>query len=364
MPAPSTIAGRAARWATLVAVSAVVALGFTALRLPGAFLIGPLVAAIVVRLAGVELRVPRPAFLSAQAFVGGMIGAILTPSIVHTFVADWPVIAVTVLAIVVVASTSGWALSRFGVVPGTTGVWGSSPGAASAMVVLSEAHGGDVRLVAFMQYLRVLFVASTASIVARVWIGRDAAAAAVPADLFPPVDARGLALTVAIVAVAALLGLLSRLPSGAMLGPLFAAAILHGSGTVDFVFPPWLMTIAYAGLGWTFGLQFTRAALDHAARALPWIVLSILVLMGASAGMAVLLVKTLGVDPLTAYLATSPGGMDTVAIVAAASPVDLSFVMALQAMRFFVLILIGPTLSKWVARRLVGTGAMPHPHGR
>ena len=359
----SLFAARAARWATLVAVSAVVALVFTVLRLPGAFLIGPLVAAIVVRLSGVELRVPRPAFLAAQAFVGGMIGAILTPSIVHTFIADWPVIAVTVLGIVVVASTSGWALSRFGVVPGTTGVWGSSPGAASAMVVLSEAHGGDVRLVAFMQYLRVLFVASAASIVARLWIGHDAAGGASLSDLFPVVDWGGFATTIAIVVAAAVAGLLSRLPSGAMLGPLFAAAILNGSGTVTFVFPPWLMTIAYAGLGWTFGLQFTRAALDHAARALPWIVLSILVLMGASAGMAVLLVKTLGVDPLTAFLATSPGGMDTVAIVAAASPVDISFVMALQAMRFFLLILIGPTLSKWVAKRLVGKGAMPHPRG-
>jgi hypothetical protein len=230
-------------------------------------------------------------------------------------------------------------------------------------VVLSEAHGGDVRLVAFMQYLRVLFVASAASIVARLWIGHDAAAASAVPDLFPALDGRGFALTLAIVVGSAVVGLVSRLPSGAMLGPLFAAAILHGSGTVEFVFPPWLMTVAYAGLGWTFGLQFTRAALDHAARALPWIVLSILVLMGASAGMAVVLVKTLGVDPLTAFLATSPGGMDTVAIVAAASPVDISFVMALQAMRFFLLILIGPTLSKWVAKRLVGEGAMPHPRG-
>ena len=359
---PATLAAGAARWAILVAASVVVASAFAVARLPGAFLIGPLVAAVGVRLAGVELRVPRPAFVVAQAFVGGMIGAYLTPSIVQTTLVDWPVIGATVLGIVVVASVSGWALSHYRVVPGTTGVWGSSPGAASAMVVLSEAHGGDVRLVAFMQYLRVLFVASTASIVARLWIGHDASAAAVP-DLFPPIDARGATITFVIVVGAALLGLLSRLPSGAMLGPLFATAILHGSGSFDFVFPPWLMTVAYAGLGWTFGLQFTRAAVVHAARALPWILLSILVLMAASAAMAVVLVKTIGVDPLTAFLATSPGGMDTVAIVAAASPVDISFVMALQAVRFFTLILIGPTLSKWVAGRLVGDDATPKAQG-
>ena len=151
MTTPPSLAGSAARWAALVVASGVVALGFETARLPGSFLVGPLVAAIAVRLAGVSLRVPRPAFLVAQALVGGMIGSILTPSIVHTFVAEWPVIGATVLGIVVVAAATGWALSHFRVVPGTTGVWGSSPGAASAMVILSEAHGGDVRLVAFMQ---------------------------------------------------------------------------------------------------------------------------------------------------------------------------------------------------------------------
>jgi uncharacterized protein len=350
-------AKQAARWAILAAASLAVALGFEEAQLPASFLIGPLIAGIGVRLAGIELRVPRPIFLSAQAVVGAMIGSVLTPSIVHTFRAEWPVLGGTVVVIVVVASAAGWALSRFGVVPGTTGVWGSSPGAASAMVILSEAHGGDVRLVAFMQYLRVLFVASAASIVARVWIGASAAPKAV--DPFAAVDGRTFAITMTIVVVCGIIGFLTRVPSGAMLLPLLATASLHGSGSMDFAFPPWLLILAYAGLGWTIGLGFTRNAVTHAARALPWIVVSILVLMAVSAGLAVLLVETLGIDPLTAFLATSPGGMDTVAIIAASTPVDVSFVMSLQAFRFFALILIGPTLSKWVAARLARGASHP-----
>jgi len=351
-----TRAGLLARWALLAAASLAVAFGFEEAQLPASFLIGPLIAGIGVRLVGIELRVPRPAFLAAQAVVGGMIGSVLTPSIVHTFVAEWPVLGGSVAVIVVVASATGWALSRFGVVPGTTGVWGSSPGAASAMVILSEAHGGDVRLVAFMQYLRVLFVASSASIVARVWIGASAAPKAVV--LLGAVDARTFAATMAIVVVCGFIGYLSRIPSGAMMAPLLTTASLHGTGTMDFVFPPLLLILAYTALGWTIGLGFTRAAVHHAARALPWIVVSILVLMAVSAGLAVLLVETLGIDPLTAYLATSPGGMDTVAIIAASTPVDISFVMSLQAVRFFVLILFGAPLSKWVATRLARNEAI------
>ena len=340
----------AIRWTGLVAASLVVSLALEAARLPASFLIGPLVAGIAVRLAGLSPKVPRPAFLASQAVVGAMLGAALTPSIVATFRHEWPILIGTVAVIVVTATALGWGLSRLGVVPGTTGVWGSSPGAASAMVIQAAAHGADVPLVAFMQYLRVLFVASTASVVARVVIG--ATAMPEPPPLFPALHAGPFALTIAIVAATAGLGLLARVPSGAMIGPLVAGAVLHGSDVFVFDLPPWLLVAAYAGLGWTIGLGFTREAVAHAARALPWIVVSILVLMAVSAGLAAVLVAELGIDPLTAYLATSPGGMDTVAIIAASTPVDIAFVLALQAVRFFALVAVGPALSRIVARTL------------
>lgn len=340
----------AMRWTGLALLSIAISAGLEAMRLPASFLIGPLIAGILVRLAGVVLKTPRPVFLASQAVVGAMLGSALTPSIVATFRADWPILGATVAAIVAAATLSGWLLSRFGVVPGTTGVWGSSPGAASAMVIQAAAHGADVPLVAFMQYLRVLFVASTASLVARLWVGVEAMP---PAPvLFPPLHPGPLALTAAIVAVTAGLGIVSRIPSGAMIGPLLAGAILHGSDVFVFELPTWVLVLAYAGLGWTIGLGFTRAAVAHAARALPWIVLSILMLMAFAAAVSRVLVAELGVDPLTAYLATSPGGMDTVAIIAASTPVDVSFVLALQAVRFFVLVAIGPALSRLVARSL------------
>ena len=346
----STATGRAVQWAGLALLSAALAFGLDFVRLPAAFLIGPLVAAIVVRLAGAALTVARPAMFAAQAVVGAMIGAALTPSIVTTFRADWPILLAVVGATIAFANLTGWLLSRFGVVPGTTGVWGSSPGAANAMVILSEAHGGDIRLVAFMQYLRVLFVASTASIVARLWLGVDATTSA--HVLFPPLEAPRLGVTVAAIAVAGFVGLRARLPNGVMMGPLLAMAVLGGTGVFTPLLPPWLLIAAYAGLGWTIGLRFTRAAIGHAARALPWIVLSILALMGFSAGLAMLLVAEVGVDPLTAFLATSPGGLDTIAVIAASTPVDVSFVLALQVVRFFVLVFAGPSLSRLVARHL------------
>ena len=53
--------------------------------------------------------------------------------------------------------------------PGTTALWGTSPGAASVMTIMAESYGADVRLVAFMQYFRVVVVAVVAALVTKLF---------------------------------------------------------------------------------------------------------------------------------------------------------------------------------------------------
>ena len=122
--------------------------------------------------------------------------------------------------------------------------------------------------------------------------------------------------------------------------PLVAGAVVHWSGAVPIELPEWLLAAAYALIGWKIGLGFTREVLRYASRALPKIFLSIAVLIVFCGGLAFVLTRVFGVDLLTAYLATSPGGIDSIAIIAASSEVDLPFVMALQTIRLFILILI------------------------
>jgi hypothetical protein len=79
-------------------------------------------------------------------------------------------------------------------------------------------------------------------------------------------------------------------------------------------------------------------------------------LIAACGLVALLLVAFAHIDPLTAYLATSPGGIDTVAIIAASSTVDLPFVMAMQTARFLLVLLLGPSLARFIAGRLRAGG--------
>ena len=58
----------------------------------------------------------------------------------------------------------------------------------------------------------------------------------------------------------------------------------------------------------------------------------------------------LDIDGLTAFLATSPGGLDSVAIIAIGSHADVPFVLAIQTLRLFLIILVGPALARLIAR--------------
>jgi hypothetical protein len=256
----------------------------------------------------------------------------------------------TVLVIIATSGVLGWLISRWQVLPGSTGVWGSAPGGASVMMIMAGAFGADARLVAFMQYLRVVLVAAVASLVARFWVGQPGPSAQVA--WFTALDWGGFLATLLIAAGGGLIGMALRIPAGALLVPMAMAALLEATGLVNIVLPPWLLAITYACLGWSIGLSFNRQILQHAARALLPIMLAIGVMIGVCAALAAVLVHYAGIDPLTAYLATSPGGMDSVAIIGAASKADLSFVMALQVVRLVIVLILGPPLARFVAQRL------------
>lgn len=344
-----------ARWVLLVSLSTALVALFELLGLPAAFLIGPMLAGVACGVNGAGLRLPERTFIGAQGVIGCLVAASIEPAMLVSFLDRWPIFLGVVTATLIASGLLGAMVSRWGSLPGTTAVWGSAPGAASAMVIMAGAFGADARLVAFMQYLRVMMVSLGAAVIAGLFVDTGSLAPAA-VDWFPPLTWPDFPATVAIAVLGALAGKCSRVPGGTLLAPMLLGATLHlGGGPVDLQLPEWLLAASYTVIGWTIGLKFTRPILLHALRSLPQIVLAIVALMAFCAAIGMVLVPAAGVDPLTAYLATSPGGMDSVAIIAAASrSVDISFVMTLQMARFLIVLVLGPPLARVVARRLGG----------
>jgi uncharacterized protein len=345
-----TQAPAAVQWLVLLLVSVPLAALFQWLGVPAAFLVAPMLAGIVVSTNGGSVRAPALLYLGAQSVIGSLIAHSVTAEIFWTFLSHWPLFTATIFAILAASSFMGWVMTRLHVLPGTTAVWGTSPGAATPMMLMARAFGADDRLVAFMQYLRVVLVAITAATIAGFWLNPSGAGSLVETHWLAPVDFGALPGTLAVAASGAALGRLLKIPAGGFLVPFFLGSALQVIGLVRIEWPSLLTAASMVVLGWSIGLSFTRAILLHALRAMPQIAAATVILIAFCGLLAWLLHVVVGVDPLTAYLATSPGGIDYVGIIAASTRVDVGFVMALQTFRLVMVLICGPSIARLVAR--------------
>jgi len=351
MAEPESGLPRATQWLGLLAGSLLLFGLLQWAHLPAALLLASMVVGIAASLRGFAVRVPQSFLFPAQGLIGCLMAQSLQPALLLRVLHDWPLFLGFTVLVMAASMGLGWWLSRHKVLPGTTAIWGLAPGAASAMVLMCEAYGADPRLVAFMQYTRVIIVTAVAALVARLWLG-PGSNASLDVDVWAVQDPYNVAYTLGLVLLGMLSTRLTRAPSGAMLLPLVAGVFLQSQGVLQIELPPLLLMCAYACIGWTIGLRYTRATLAHARRALPRVLVSIAVLIGFGMSLAAALALLGGFDPLTAYLATSPGGADSVAIIAThAVAVDVGFVMAMQVARFILVLLTGPRLSRWVAQK-------------
>jgi membrane AbrB-like protein len=352
-------AGKPGQWLVLLALSALFLYALETAGLPAGILLGPLLAGAIISILGVRLHLPRRLGTLIPGIIGCMIIKLMPPSDFGQIANHLPIFLFGTFAVIGISSLLGWVLSRMNTLPGTTALWGLSPGAASAMVLMAEAYGADTALVALMQYMRVLMVTSITAGIATVVGASHMQHATIAIGSLSDVAWLSLAETLVLALGGAALGRALRIPGGSMLMPMILAFIFGHSNLVQLELPRGLLLAVYALLGWRIGFRFTAPLLAHATRAMPRIILATLTLMALCGVLAGMIVLFTDIDPLSAYLATSPGGVDSVAILAASTHVDIAFVMGMQTMRFLGVLLVGPLMVKLLARRVATPRAKP-----
>jgi uncharacterized protein len=343
---------RAIDWAALGVAILIGGYAGDGIGVPSSYLFAAILAGLTVALrAPRRLVLPPVAFRAAQALTGVALGAYVQSSTLEELGSHWLPVTVVSLATLVVSIAAGLAIARFFGVDRTTATLGMVAGGASGIVAMTGDLGGDDRLVAFMQYLRVLLIVLfTPVLVAVAFPGADAQAGGLAGGplLGHPAD---WALTAAVAGVGLVLGKRLRLPAGTLLGPLLLAAALAVTDFPQpFASPPLLREVAFALIGLQVGLRFERDTVRRVANlALP-VVGAIAFLVAASFGLAVLLSAWTGLPLLDTYLATTPGGLYAVLAIAFGSGSDTTFVLAVQVMRLFVMVLIAPVAVRLLVR--------------
>ncbi|MFZ5937220.1 hypothetical protein BGP84_10460 [Pseudomonas putida] len=320
-----------------------------ALAVPAGLFLGPMLVAIVFGVSGAYLHLHRQVFRFGQGCVGLLVAHSVTWAVLVSMAQSWHLMLVATFITVVLSALVGLGTVRFGGIPGSTAAWGTAPGAASAMVSMAEDNGADGRVVATMQYVRVVCVVMIGSLVSHLLGAAPGAstAAHAPAALEGPHLIDSL-LSLGVVLVGITLG--NRLPAGALLIPLLLGGALQLSGLLNISLPEPLLAVAYGAIGCYIGLRFDRQTVRYVWKRLPTMIAGAVALIVLCAACAYVLALAMGTDFLSMYLATSPGGLDAMAIIAVETHADVGLVLAMQTLRLFGVILTGAFCARQIIR--------------
>ena len=343
----------AKRWLVAAAACGVAGVAAEAAGLPAPWLLAGLLGGLAVALTrGRPLVAPRTPIVAAQATVGVVLGSQVAPAALAGVASDWWLVVAAVGLTLALSVAVARTLARASGLDRLTATIGLLPGAAPALVAVGDELGADARLVATIQYGRVLLVVASVPVLALI-VGSGAEGGGIPGGGFGTGGgadgSAGLETTLAAAAVAVVgvaVAALARLPAASLVGPLALAALVTATGLLDVGVPGAIADAAFVGIGASVGLLFDRASLRRAGRLLPAIVGAVLALTAACAVPAAMLVLGTGTDALTAYLATTPGGISSVFAAAFDSGADLTLVIAVQTLRLLVLALVAPFAAR------------------
>src|SRR5919107_2151390 len=155
--------------------------------LPAGWLVGPMLVALAVALVWEEHpTVPRWGRIASLAVVGGMLAATFRPSVLPLVAGHWLPVSLVVGGTLLLSLGAGLLLSRLVRIDRKTAALGALPGAASGMLAMSDPLGADARLVALMQYTRVVVVVVTATLAGRLVAGGSPQKNSAPGFQFAP----------------------------------------------------------------------------------------------------------------------------------------------------------------------------------
>ncbi|MDU0479737.1 AbrB family transcriptional regulator [Staphylococcus chromogenes] len=347
---------QAMRWCLVVPATMALGALFAYLKVPAGWIVAAIVAsASCALITQEELRVHRGVSRVGRSMIAILASAPIIASdpweLVH-FVLPGLVVSVITIGI---GFAGGLLLARASESTSQeTGILSMLAGGASVMPVLAQEVGADFRYVTLTQYLRLLCVTLSLPLLVPMM---DVPHGGV---VHPHIahSVRGFICIALIVALGEPLGKLIRLPAPTILGPMaltITVAQFFPDPTV-LALPSSLKVVAFVSIGWSAGGALSMQALKDFARQLPATFTFIGVLLGTCALVAWPLRHWLHTSYFEAYLATSPGGLETVLALADEFGAGPS-VAAIQVLRLIAILLIAGYLPRIVRliTRISGT---------
>lgn len=328
-----------ARWAVVAPASVLLGLLFAWWNVPaGWILAGILASGASALLSSRELPLNRYVNRVGRGTIG-MLAALPLAGTGLRELSGYLAPGLVVAAVIVLAGIAGGLLlaRTEPEISRETGVLSMLAGGSSVMPVLAKELGADYRYVALSQYLRLLAVSMTLPLVTAFF--------ATPAGIHgatPPVVNPWMFPVVVLIAFFGMdLGKLLRLPSPGVFGPLAITVVLGLLLPAEWSLQPpeFFRIFAFLIVGWMCGGALSMPALRLFARQLPMTIAFIVGLSVVCALLAIPIMHWVGITYFEAYLATSPGAIETALALSSEGGAGPS-VVAIQLIRLLGVLLI------------------------
>lgn len=323
----------ALRTATTGVVCLAAAVAADWLNVPLAWILGPMIAAAVLSLAGFKFWFPYFGQRIGQCTIGTSVGLKLTGSALAMLVPLVPLMFIVGLLGMCFGAFASLLLVRFANLDSKTAYFAMMPGGLAEMANIAETVGARGEPVALIQALRLAIVVSV--------LPPIVLALGVPGDSIPDANPHFLALfeiaaIFAIAAVGIMIAQLLRFNNHWMIGAMLGAGVASTTGLITGTMPEVLVHAGQVLLGVAIGARFKRdivgKLLGIAVVAVFAIVATLILLFGSGLALTGL---THG-DIATSVLATAPGGLPEMAVTAQVLQLNVAFVMTFQLVRAFL----------------------------
>lgn len=321
-------------------------------HLPITWLLMPLLCAVLfVVFQKKSAPLPKSLNVIAQAII-----ALVTASrfSLETFLQAKDYFLPLLLCIVVTGSLSllnGYIIHKLAKIDPATSFLGCIPGAGPSLVAMSEQMGADAIAVAVLQYLRILMVSVIIPIIATFFLSKMATPSGTTditsllgnRPFLPPLE--NLVMVAILLTASVWLAKRISIPSNLFLVPFFFGLLVFILFPYQIQIPTPIFRGALFFLGLSIGLKFETETAQKLLKAVILEAVLVLLLILACFFTGYLFHVITHIDPLTALLGSTPGGITAMMATVVELGGDCALVLTMQMTRMLLILILSPFLA-------------------
>ena len=340
----------------MVALCLIVALAggklASVLGIPLPYVLGSVGATLLVALLGWPIAPPgRWLVLPMRVVLGVLIGSSVSPELIANAKAILGAALCVPFYVVISSALSMFFYYRVARFSRDESFFAGLPGGLYTMTALAEDAGVGIRRVTICHTLRVTLVLMLIPLGIEQFLGSEIIQVNIAAPgTWTGLPLREVGLLIASGVIGAVLGRVTGLPGGLIVGPMVVSGLLHVTEISTARPPSELTIVAQVVLGASIGAQFVGERLASIRAVVGYTLGHVAIMLLLTVGFAAALAWLLDIPPVTSVISFAPGGLTEMTLVALGLNIDVGFVATLHFTRVVMILMLAPLIHRLFLR--------------